>query len=522
MKRLTLNLSFIIISFYSFSQTIYFAGTINSNTTWAADSVIITGDVIINATKTLTINPGTVIEFQGHFPIRVHGVLKAIGTENDSIFFTINDTTGFHEIDSTYGGWHGLRFSNCYSDTSILSYCKLEYAKGTDGITGYTDDDMGSVVYCSYSNLVITHCLIENNNSVASGAICFENNSSADYNFVSENIIRMNKTLFYGAGVYSYVSYPHIINNIIIQNYAESKGGGILCSGSTPEISGNVICNNMSEYSGGGIVISWGSSARIINNLICNNSAPIHGGILISSSDALIVNNSICNNIAFNTSGGGMGVTGSTINVYNTIYWGNSANLGQQIAIWQGCTTNFSFCNIQGDTNSFYMPQSPFTGIYYNNKNTNPDFTDPSSGSGVNYNGYNSDWSLTQNSICINNGTPDTSGLMLPQLDVYGNIRIVNSIVDIGAAEYPILQADKIDDELIKLFIYPNPTHDKLNIEIEKKATLEILNEQGQIVDTKVLNERANNLDIYNLGSGIYTLRIKTDRGIVIRKFIKQ
>ena len=70
--------------------------------------------------------------------------------------------------------------------------------------------------------------------------------------------------------------------------------------------------------------------------------------------------------------------------------------------------------------------------------------------------------------------------------------------------------------------IYPNPTSDILIIDIEEKGILEIINLQGQIVDLKNLPEKQNNLDLSNLVSGVYTLRIKTDRGIAIRKLIKQ
>jgi len=78
------------------------------------------------------------------------------------------------------------------------------------------------------------------------------------------------------------------------------------------------------------------------------------------------------------------------------------------------------------------------------------------------------------------------------------------------------------DFQIKSLSIYPNPANDKLSINIEEKATLEIINVQGQIVDTKNLTEKSNNLDLSNLVSGVYTLRIKTDRGIAIRKLIKQ
>jgi hypothetical protein len=72
------------------------------------------------------------------------------------------------------------------------------------------------------------------------------------------------------------------------------------------------------------------------------------------------------------------------------------------------------------------------------------------------------------------------------------------------------------------IIIFPNPANDRINIENNEASTLEIINMQGQIVDTKSLTEKVNNLDLSNLVSGVYTLRIKTDRSIAIRKLIKQ
>jgi len=72
------------------------------------------------------------------------------------------------------------------------------------------------------------------------------------------------------------------------------------------------------------------------------------------------------------------------------------------------------------------------------------------------------------------------------------------------------------------LKIYPNPANDKLNITLEEKATLEIINSQGQIVVSKSLTERTNNLNVSDLPGGVYSLRIKTNKGIAVRKLIKQ
>jgi len=70
--------------------------------------------------------------------------------------------------------------------------------------------------------------------------------------------------------------------------------------------------------------------------------------------------------------------------------------------------------------------------------------------------------------------------------------------------------------------LYPNPVYDNLYIDIDEKATLEIINIQGQIVDSKSLTEKVNNLDLSNIVSGVYTLRIKTEKGIAMKKLIKQ
>jgi hypothetical protein len=76
--------------------------------------------------------------------------------------------------------------------------------------------------------------------------------------------------------------------------------------------------------------------------------------------------------------------------------------------------------------------------------------------------------------------------------------------------------------QIRNLSIYPNPANDKLYIEIDEKATLEIINYQGKIYDVKTLKENTNNIDISMLSSGIYTLRIKTEKGIAVRKLIKE
>ncbi|MEI6062161.1 MAG: hypothetical protein WCR72_15780, partial [Bacteroidota bacterium] len=63
---LLLIIVFMIVS-KPFAQTILVSGNINSNTSWSADTVKITGDISVLQGITLSIEPGTYIESQGYY-----------------------------------------------------------------------------------------------------------------------------------------------------------------------------------------------------------------------------------------------------------------------------------------------------------------------------------------------------------------------------------------------------------------------------------------------------------------------
>jgi len=70
--------------------------------------------------------------------------------------------------------------------------------------------------------------------------------------------------------------------------------------------------------------------------------------------------------------------------------------------------------------------------------------------------------------------------------------------------------------------IYPNPTTDNLTIETPQKATIEILNIEGQIIKTINSSGKETTIDLRNLSSGVYIIKAKTERGVVVKKFIKE
>jgi len=70
--------------------------------------------------------------------------------------------------------------------------------------------------------------------------------------------------------------------------------------------------------------------------------------------------------------------------------------------------------------------------------------------------------------------------------------------------------------------LFPNPTTDNLTIETPQKATIEILNIEGQIIKTINTADKQTTIDLRNLSSGVYIIKAKTERGVAVKKFIKE
>jgi hypothetical protein len=116
---------------------------------------------------------------------------------------------------------------------------------------------------------------------------------------------------------------------------------------------------------------------------------------------------------------------------------------------------------------------------------------------------------LDNDSPCNDAGTPDTTGLYLPEFDLIGNPRIYNGIVDIGCYEW---NGTGANDEVsilsngIKLSLYPNPVYANgskgsysfIEFTLPKKAKksplIEVYNLKGQKVRSLTISQSYNDL----------------------------
>jgi parallel beta-helix repeat protein len=345
----------------AWASVIYVSG--DQTGTWSADTVIVTAEVRVPPSMSLTILPGVEVLFSVYckFIVDSAATLRAVGTAADSIRFDVlpPDTA-----------WHGIRFLSA-SDSSRLEYCIMTHGSAT----GSGEDIKGGAIYCSSSSPTISGNTISDNAcpgvSGFGGGICCVNNSNPN---ISNNIISGNSAICtwqspgLGGGIYCDNSSPSISGNTINGDTA-SFGGGICCTGnSNPSIIGNTIGGNRVFLAGGGIYCD-NSSPIISGNTISGNIAmhPEGGGTsggicCLNNSNPIISGNTISENSASSISGGGGGIecSYSSPSISDNIISRNSAGAGGGICF----TDNSSNPSILGNTISGNLAYIWGGGIY--------------------------------------------------------------------------------------------------------------------------------------------------------------
>jgi len=237
----------------------------------------------------------------------------------------------------------------------------------------------------------------------------------------------------------------------------------------------------------------------ISHNIIVNNTASFAGAIsLKNSSNPTMINNTIANNES--TSGyGAMWFASSSATVNNCI-------LIDDLDVFTlfGSTVNVTYTCISGGYNG--------TG----NIDGDPMFENPTAGSGTSYNGLEANWSLLEESPCIDTGDPNTP------LDPDG------SRADMGALYFNHIAVDpQIQNGGISLNNYPNPFKNSTIIEYninkiigEEPVEIKIYNIKGQLVDTIKPKDGMVVWEAESFPAGVYFYQLKIKSNKVIEKMI--
>ncbi|MCD6329099.1 MAG: T9SS type A sorting domain-containing protein [Candidatus Cloacimonetes bacterium] len=149
---------------------------------------------------------------------------------------------------------------------------------------------------------------------------------------------------------------------------------------------------------------------------------------------------------------------------------------------------------------------------------------------------------MSSTSPCIDAGTPDTTGLHLPWLDVAGNPRVYGGRIDMGGLEWQGYSVDPDTNVVNNLYYFknsPNPFKNEtmisftsLDYDRVRDYTLSIYNSRGQLVRRFhgpeehfwAINEivwNGKDMDGNDTAPGVYFYAIEYENTAVVRKMVK-
>ncbi len=301
-KSLVILAAAIVIFCMNLTAAAQLSGALRDSLGPGAYTVV--GDIYVNSGESLHLNPGTTFLFESGVQFDIRGYLYAVGTAEDSVIFK-----------SRIAGqtWYGLDFSDSASDSCYLDYCVItgSHSSGLDIIRcsptisncliiGNTGNNGGGI-YCSYSNSVLSYCVISDNASNSNGGGIYLDHSDL---YISNCVVR-NDSSANGGGIYGEYSDPTLIYCSIMRNLGNMGGGMHFANESHPVITNCVVKHNASNICGAGL---WSVSATthitISNCLFLGNSAGgSAGAIYCYSTSAEISDCDIIRNASVSSGG---------------------------------------------------------------------------------------------------------------------------------------------------------------------------------------------------------------------------
>ncbi|MCF6171173.1 MAG: T9SS type A sorting domain-containing protein [Bacteroidales bacterium] len=312
------------------------------------------------------------------------------------------------------------------------------------------------------------------------------------------------------------------ISNLTLTGGAGSKGAGIYAEESGLLLETVRIQNNSAAYGGG----AYFDECRpdIVNVLFSANKATVNGGgIYLANSQANILNTTISSNDAGQTAGGVFNYR-SKILLTNSILW-DDLPLEISFVTSGGSgsySINFSYSDLQGGEEGIDNPGNDT--IYWLDGNIDQD--------PVFLGKWDFPFQINDGSPCMDAGTPDTTGLNLPETDLAGDPRFFGDAVDMGAYEWNLFvgQEETVETGQTLLNIFPNPVSNQATIafEVQQEGALqiELYNASGAMVKTferksVKTGQQIITIGTHHLSPGIYFLRLTAGGEVVTRRVVK-
>lgn len=509
-------LFFLFCGFVAKAQNIEASGI--QSGIWEADTVFVTGDVFIQ--DSLSILPGTTVIFQNYYGLRVlNGAsFHAIGNENDSILFTVIDTTGFYIYNSGRGGWNGIR-ADTSSDVK-LDYCRLQYSKAAKN----EEQDGGAlrIYYCH--NVEITNSTLFCNFSREHGGAL-----NAEHSLVTMHDCNVYNNLtytgldtvyfMYGGGLRFINCDVKIMGTNFRYNIGQAAIGGALSLDSCAVLIDRCRFEHNFGINGGGLYLirSNHKDCRISNSLFANNtSGHFGGGLAISDSSPLLSNLTVANNHSIGVNCGGIFFYQlSSPAVWNCIVYGNTNEvpIEEPVQIWSWtydeCAPEFHNCLVQFGLEN--ISNHDVITIYENCLDEDPLF----------YGDASDEFCIWPDSPCVNAGSPDTPTEILEGYDLGGQPRVCDGIIDIGAYEIDPtgVQENNQEKQLVRIIGNPITSSSYAEIELNQDGLVmaSVYSLDGKLMVNKNLGTAQKGINRFEIGqlfsslsSGAYVVVFNT------------
>ena len=496
---------------------------------WEADTVFVTGDVVVQ--ESLDIKAGTTVIFNGFYGIRIEdgALLNALGTESDSILFTVTDTTGFYFFNMGRGGWNGIRMEK--AGTCKLDYCRFQYGKAALD----NDQDGGALRIINSDDVEIGHSTLFCNfsrehggalNAEWSKVVMHDCNVSNNLTYTGIDTVYF----MYGGGLRFINCEVDITDTDFRYNNGQSAIGGALSIDSCSINIDRCVFEHNYGINGGGLYLirCYDNPCSITNSLFANNiSGHFGGGLAISDSSPLISNLTVTNNLSIGvTCGGIFFYQHSSPAVWNCIVYGNNDNtpLEEQVQIWSWTYDDYApeFHNCLIQHGFEYISNHDVITVYENCIDEDPLFADPE----------NEDYRLSPGSPCINAGSLETPAEILSSFDLDGHQRVSDGRIDLGAYEFDLtgVYESAQNENLVNIVGNPITASSYAEIECQSACNLfaKVYSIDGKLLVNKDFgNTQAglNRIEIgelfQNLTSGTFIILIEAEGKTAIAKVVK-
>ncbi|AWI26252.1 T9SS type A sorting domain-containing protein [Flavobacterium pallidum] len=453
------------------------------------------------------------------------GVYKPVGNTSSSSFSIPNGV-------AVYGSFMGTETTLAQRDITAGVSTTLNGDVGTVGVN--TDNCRSVVTFTNSSNLTI---------------------------FDGFKIVNGYATTIWGGAIRVSQGQPIIRNCELVANYG-SDGGAVGIYAQTSNITTLISCkirNNSSAGDGGGIWLG-GGTLKLIDCDISSNTAQNGGGVFLDSNSALIVDRTVMSGNSASLYGGAVcnDDSGSTVELYNSLFVGNVADYGAALSsvVPAGtppvskiinCTisgnknnvTNVSVYTVElaGQLSVFYnnivcnniagraldngaAANSIIEGINDANSSTNISTTVPTfvnagvaAAAPFSIDGY--DYHLLAGSNGINMGD-NTLINQVYNLDLQKTARIQDTTVDMGAYEFSVLGVGEVHAAAV-LTVYPNPASGKVFIQATDHLDYEVYNINGRMLYKG--NTGLQSLDVSAYAAGVYVMKFANGE---TRKLVKK